>query len=104
MTPLFPEQASTFAGNVDALYLFLIAVTAFFSLLIGTLVVVFALKYRRTSPDEIAQDVHESGLLDMRINLRRRHFSVPHHRQHRSEVGSVVQQMRRKRMPDDMRA
>ena len=65
MTPLFPEQASTFAGNVDALYLFLIAVTAFFSLLIGTLVVVFALKYRRTSPDEVAQDVHESGLLEI---------------------------------------
>ena len=65
MTPLFPEQASTFAGNVDALYLFLIAVTAFFSLLIGTLVVVFALKFRRTSPDEIAQDVHESGLLEI---------------------------------------
>ena len=41
----------------------------------------------------------ESGLLDMRINLRRRHFAVPQHRLHRSEVGSVVQQMRRKRMP-----
>ena len=65
MTPLFPEQASTFAGNVDALYLFLIAVTAFFSLLIGTLVVVFALKYRRKSPDEVATEVHESGLLEI---------------------------------------
>jgi cytochrome c oxidase subunit 2 len=65
MTPLFPEQASTFAGNVDALYLFLIAVTAFFSLLIGTLVVVFALKFRRKSADEVATDVHESGLLEI---------------------------------------
>ena len=65
MTPLFPEQASTFAGNVDALYLFLIAVTAFFSLLIGTLVVVFALKFRRRSPDEVATEVHESGLLEL---------------------------------------
>ena len=65
MTPLFPEQASTFAGNVDALYLFLIAVTAFFSLLIGTLVVVFALKFRRKSPDEVATEVHESGLLEL---------------------------------------
>ncbi len=65
MTPLFPEQASTFASSVDHLYLFLIAVTAFFSLLIGTLVVVFALKYRRKSPDEVATDVHESGLLEV---------------------------------------
>ena len=66
MTPLFPEQASTFAGNVDALYLFLIAITAFFSLLIGTLVVVFAVKYRRKSPDEVALEVeadHACGVL-----------------------------------------
>jgi cytochrome c oxidase subunit 2 len=65
MTPLFPEQASTFAHDVDALYLFLIAVTAFFSLLIGALVVVFAIKYRRKSPDEVALEVHESGLLEI---------------------------------------
>ena len=62
---LFPQQASSFAPHVDALYLFLIAVTAFFSLLIGALVVVFAIKYRRRSPDEIATDVHESGLLEI---------------------------------------
>jgi cytochrome c oxidase subunit 2 len=65
MTPFFPEQASTFAGSVDALYLFLIAVTAFFSLLIGTLVVVFAIRYHRKSPDEVALEVHESGLLEI---------------------------------------
>jgi cytochrome c oxidase subunit 2 len=62
---LFPQQASSFAPHVDALYLFLIAVTAFFSLLIGTLVVIFAIKYRRRSPDEIATDVHESGVLEI---------------------------------------
>jgi len=62
---LFPQQASSFAPHVDALYGFLIAVTAFFSLLIGTLVVVFAIKYRRRSPDEIAADVHESGVLEV---------------------------------------
>jgi cytochrome c oxidase subunit 2 len=65
MPPLFPEQASTFAPHVDALYWFLIAVTAFFSLLIGTLVVVFAIKYHRRSPDEVAQEVHESGVLEI---------------------------------------
>ncbi len=60
-----PEEASTFAGHVDALYLFLIAVTAFFSLLIGVLVVTFAIKYHRKSEHEVATAVHESGLLEI---------------------------------------
>ncbi|HEY3202340.1 MAG TPA: cytochrome c oxidase subunit II [Thermoanaerobaculia bacterium] len=63
--PFFPEQASTFARNVDHLYLFMIVVTAFFSLLIATLVVVFAIKFHRKAPDEIAGPVHESGLLEI---------------------------------------
>jgi cytochrome c oxidase subunit 2 len=63
--PLFPEEASTFARHVDALYVFLIAVTAFFSLLIGTLVVAFAIKYHRRSPDEVATEVHESSVLEL---------------------------------------
>lgn len=50
--PLFPEQASTIAGRVDALFLFLIAVSVFFGLLIASLVVGFAVRYRRRSPDE----------------------------------------------------
>jgi cytochrome c oxidase subunit II len=50
--PLFPEQASTIAGQVDALYFFLIAVSVFFSLLIAGLVIFFAVKYRRRSEDE----------------------------------------------------
>ncbi|MGE5277939.1 MAG: cytochrome c oxidase subunit II [Acidobacteriota bacterium] len=61
---LFPQQASSFAPHVDALYGFLIAVTAFFSLLIGSLVVFFAIRYHRRSPDEIATDVRESGVLE----------------------------------------
>jgi cytochrome c oxidase subunit 2 len=45
--PLFPEQASTIAPRVDALYFFLVAITAFFTLLIFVVVAVFAIKYRR---------------------------------------------------------
>ena len=41
--PLFPEVASTVAGEVDALFFFLIGVSAFFGLLIASLVVGFAL-------------------------------------------------------------
>jgi cytochrome c oxidase subunit 2 len=45
--PLFPEQASTIASRVDALYFFLIAVSVFFAGLIFVLVITFAVKYRR---------------------------------------------------------
>ena len=37
--PVFPEQASTFAMDVDALYFFLVAVSSFFALLIAVLVI-----------------------------------------------------------------
>lgn len=47
--PLFPEQASTMAAQTDALLYFLLAVSAFFSVLIGLTVVFFAIKYRRRS-------------------------------------------------------
>src|SRR5207245_184036 len=51
--PLFPEQASTMAPRVDNLYFFLLAVSIFFSLLIAGLIVFYAIKYRRRSPDEV---------------------------------------------------
>ncbi|MFN0242625.1 MAG: cytochrome c oxidase subunit II [Planctomycetota bacterium] len=45
--PLFPESASTTSGEIDALYLYLVAVTAFFAILILVLVVGFAVYFRR---------------------------------------------------------
>ena len=56
--PLFPEQASTMAGRVDALYIALLAIAAFFSVLIACLVVGFAVKFRRRSPGEIGAPIH----------------------------------------------
>jgi cytochrome c oxidase subunit 2 len=50
--PLFPEQASTLAARVDALYFFLIAVAVFFTSVIFFLIVFFAVKYRRHSDSE----------------------------------------------------
>src|SRR5271168_1507257 len=47
--PLFPEQASSMAAQVDGLYFLLVAVSAFFTLLIFVLVFVFAVKYRHTA-------------------------------------------------------
>ncbi len=45
--PLFPPRASALAWQVDGLYFLLIAVSAFFTLLIFALIFFFAVKYRR---------------------------------------------------------
>ncbi len=46
--PLFPERASALAWQVDGLYFLLTAVSAFFTLLIFVVILVFAIKYRRS--------------------------------------------------------
>ena len=63
--PLFPQQASVQAGQVDAIYFFMVAVTAFFGLLIATLIVIFAIKYRRRSDDEVGVAIHGSLALEL---------------------------------------
>lgn len=45
--PLFPEQASSFAGKVDALFLAELGVTLFFTALICILILSMAIRYRR---------------------------------------------------------
>jgi cytochrome c oxidase subunit 2 len=45
-----PEQASSFAADVDALYGFLVLISGILSILIAVLIVYFAIKYRRGSP------------------------------------------------------
>ena len=60
--PLFPEQASSVAGQVDALYFFLIGISVFFGLLIAGLVVYFAIKYRRRSESEPVPEPPQEGL------------------------------------------
>jgi cytochrome c oxidase subunit II len=63
--PFFPEQASAQAAQVDAIYFFMVAVTAFFSLLIAALVVVFAIKFRRRHDNEIGAAIHGSIALEL---------------------------------------
>ncbi len=63
--PLFPEQASTLASSVDGLYLFLVALTAFFFVAISAALLVFAVKYRRRSEDEWPEEIHSSLLLEL---------------------------------------
>jgi cytochrome c oxidase subunit 2 len=47
--PLFPERASALAWQVDGLYFLLVAVSAFFTLLIFLVIFIFAVKYRRSA-------------------------------------------------------
>jgi cytochrome c oxidase subunit 2 len=63
--PFFPPSASTHASKVDALYLFLVAVAAFFSILIFALIIYFAIRYRRRSKDEIGRKVIPDIRLEM---------------------------------------
>jgi cytochrome c oxidase subunit II len=65
MPPLFPEQASTMAVRVDALYFFLIAIAVFFSLLIAGLIVYFAIKFHRQKPDAVGAPIHGGMALEV---------------------------------------
>jgi cytochrome c oxidase subunit 2 len=63
--PLFPEQASTFASDVDALYLFIVSVCAFFALVVSVAVVVFGLVYRRRHEGEVGQRIEGNLPLEL---------------------------------------
>ena len=63
--PFSPEQASTFAPHVDALYAYLLLITIFFSTLITALIIFFAVKYRRRRPDELPRPIAGSMVLEL---------------------------------------
>lgn len=60
-----PEQASSIAGEIDALYFFLIGVSTFFTVLIAGLIVYFSIKYRRGSRANRANPPHSSLTLEL---------------------------------------
>ena len=63
--PLFPERASTIANEVDALYFFLVGLSVVMSVLIATLVVSFAIRFRRRHPDDVGAQVHGGLMLEL---------------------------------------
>jgi len=63
--PLFPEQASTFARDIDALYLFILAVSAFFALAVSVAVVVFGIVYRRRHAGEVGARIEGNLPLEL---------------------------------------
>jgi len=62
---LFPEQASSFAAEVDHLLYYLLIVATFFTLLIFGAIFYFAVRYRRRSERELPNPVH--GVLSLEI-------------------------------------
>jgi len=63
--PLYPEQASNFAPQVDNLVYFMLAVCVFFAVVICAAVIYFIFKYQRKAPDEIGAAIHG----DLRLEI-----------------------------------
>lgn len=63
--PLFPEQASTFAGEVDALYFFIFAVCAAFAIGVAIAVIYFGIRYRRRHEGEIGARIEGNLPLEL---------------------------------------
>src|SRR6266516_2750256 len=63
--PLWPERASTVAGQVDLLFLALILVTGVVSILIWLVIFYFAIRYRRRPDNELAQEYEPPGWLEI---------------------------------------
>ena len=60
-----PPQGSSVAGQVDALYLFLVGVSIFFSALIAGLIVYFAIRYKRRTKSAVGVPIHGSTPLEI---------------------------------------
>jgi cytochrome c oxidase subunit 2 len=59
-----PDQASTYAPEVDHLYLFLVGLTIFFTVLISGAILFFFVKYRRHANDAIPRPIEGSIILE----------------------------------------
>ena len=63
--PLWPERASTMAGQVDTLFIALCIITGAVSLLVWAVIFFFAIKYRRRPENELAQDYEPPAILEV---------------------------------------
>jgi cytochrome c oxidase subunit 2 len=63
--PLFPEQASNFAGSIDALMFYILVTSVFFAVTVTLVVLYFAVKFRRTDEKQIGTPIHGSVALEI---------------------------------------
>ncbi len=62
--PLFPEQASTFAWQVDYLYFYLIIISVAFTIPIVAAIFFFAVRYREKEKFATPEEIHGSIMLE----------------------------------------
>ncbi|MEP6903768.1 MAG: cytochrome c oxidase subunit II transmembrane domain-containing protein, partial [Actinomycetota bacterium] len=62
--PLFPEQASSFAWQVDLLYFYLILISIAFTIPIVVAIFIFAVKYREKEKFATPDEIHGSIMLE----------------------------------------
>jgi len=67
--PFAPERASSIAGEVDALFLFILAITALFAAGVWIALLYFAIRYRRRSNDDRPAEIHGSLALELTWTL-----------------------------------
>lgn len=60
-----PTQASSYAGRVDWVFYFILAISTFFFLLIATVMIVFVIRYRRRPGHEAQPSSHHSMKLEL---------------------------------------
>ncbi len=63
--PIWPEQASTFARDVDAIAAVLIGLTVFFTVAVMVSLIFFSLRYRRGAIVDRSNPVHTSHTLEL---------------------------------------
>jgi len=56
---LFPQEASTIAGDVDSIFLFVLGLALLFAVPVASLVVIFAIRYRRGALRDRFVETHE---------------------------------------------
>ena len=66
--PLWPTRASTTAGNVDALFIFLVTLAGIMCVLIFTMILVFAIRYRHSASPNATQ-IEGSNALELTWSL-----------------------------------
>jgi cytochrome c oxidase subunit 2 len=63
--PVFPERASTFAWQVDALYFYILAISVFFTVGIVIAIIFFMVKYREKEKFATGAEIHGSVPLEL---------------------------------------
>lgn len=93
--PLFPDQASTFAWQVDYLYFYLIAISVVFTIPIVAAIFFFVVKYREREKFATPDELHGSIVLETVWSI------IPFIISMTIFLGGAIVYFNQYRMPDD---